>query len=336
MFTPNDKESRMNTDLVSIFIPVFNRADLVEETINSALKQTYKNIEVIVVDNKSTDNTWEVLKRLALHDKRIKIFQNDTNIGPVRNWKICIEKGKGNYGKILFSDDLMAFDFIEKTIGYLKDESIGFVFTGREIFKNNKEKTTLSYMSIGDTNVYPSSKYINGVLFEKNYPNSPGCALFRLKDLKENLLTCVPNKIDSDFAMHGIGSDLLIFLITCSKYKNFAFINENLAYFRAHDGSITIDSGSGKLLLMYAVAKAFFIENYLKNNKEIIHNFNSQLKLLMFQYDARKFLLNEIDDFYSKNNIYSFSKIIYIKCILIMIKKVAKNILGKKYIRQKI
>jgi len=315
----------MNTELVSILIPVYNRVNFIEETVNSALRQTYKNIEIIIVDNKSVDSTWEVVKRLASHDKRIKIFQNETNIGPVKNWKRCIKEANGKYGKILFSDDLIAFDFIEKTIDFLKDYSIGFVFTGREIFKNNKEKTTLSYMTIGDTNVYPSSKYINGVLFEKNYPNSPGCALFRLKDLNENLIIDVPNKIHSDFAMHGIGSDLLIFLITCSKYKNFAFINEKLAYFRAHDGSITIDSGSGKLLLMYAIAKAFFIENYLKNNKEIIHNFNSQLKLLMFQYDARKFFINKIDDFYIKNNMYSFSKIIYIKCIFTMIKKVVKK-----------
>ena len=162
----------MNTELVSILIPVYNRENFIEETVNSALRQTYKNIEIIIVDNKSVDSTWEVVKRLASHDKRIKIFQNETNIGPVKNWKRCIKEANGKYGKILFSDDLMAFDFIEKTIDYLKDYSIGFVFTGREIFKNNKEKTTLSYMTIGDTNIFPSSKYINGVLFGKNYPNS--------------------------------------------------------------------------------------------------------------------------------------------------------------------
>lgn len=69
-------------NLVSILIPVYNRENLIEETVQSALNQTYKNIEIIVVDNQSTDNTWEILQKLASQDERIKIFQNNTNIRP--------------------------------------------------------------------------------------------------------------------------------------------------------------------------------------------------------------------------------------------------------------
>ncbi len=266
--------------LVSILIPVYNREHLIEETVQSALNQTYKNIEIIIVDNKSTDETWNVLSKLSKQDDRIKIFQNETNIGPVRNWKRCVDEASGEYAKILFSDDLMDTTFLESTINYLKDDSIGFVFTGREIFKNDVARTPLSYMTIGDSGIYPSSKYINGVLFRKNYPNSPACALFRLKDIKSNLMIDIPNKIDSDFAMHGIGADVLIFLITASEYKNFAFVNEKLVHFRAHETSITINSGSGKLLLMYAVAKAFFVEKYIKEDNTT-ERFNGELKALI-------------------------------------------------------
>lgn len=194
----------MNNKLVSILIPVYNREKYIEETIKSALAQTYKNIEIIVVDNHSTDDTWKKLQEIVLIDSRIKIFQNEHNIGPVKNWKRCIDEASGEYGKVLFSDDLMDSKFIDKTINYLDNDLVGFVFTGREIFEDNEEKTPLVYMTIGQTDTYSSQKYINGVFFEKNYPNSPGCALFRLKDLKENLLIDVPNKINSDFAMHGI------------------------------------------------------------------------------------------------------------------------------------
>jgi len=55
--------------LISILIPVYNRENLIEETVQSALNQTYKNLEVIIVDNKSTDSTWEVLQKLASKDK---------------------------------------------------------------------------------------------------------------------------------------------------------------------------------------------------------------------------------------------------------------------------
>ena len=226
--------------LVSILIPVYNRENLIEETVQSALNQTYKNFEIIVVDNQSTDNTWEVLQKVASQDERIKIFQNETNIGPVRNWKRCIDEASGEYGKILWSDDLIGLEFLEKTVPYLENEDVGFVFTGTEIFIDGTDKKSSHYF-IGETGIYESEKYINGVLFDGSCPVSPGCALFRLKDLKKNLLVDIPNKVNSDFAMHAIGNDLLIFLLTSHQYKNFAFVNEKLAFFRAHDGLLAFN-----------------------------------------------------------------------------------------------
>lgn len=143
--------------LVSILIPVCNRENLIKETVQSALSQTYKNIEIIVVDNQSTDNTWEVLKKLASKDERIKIFQNNTNIGPVRNWKRCIDEANGEYGKILWSDNLIANEFLEKTVPYLEDENVGFVFTGTEIFVDGMDKKTSHYF-IGESGIYESEE----------------------------------------------------------------------------------------------------------------------------------------------------------------------------------
>lgn len=85
--------------LVSILIPVYNRENLVGETIESAINQTYKNIEIIIVDNCSTDNTWQVLQDYAQKDNRIRIFQNPENIGLVRNWERCIDVANNRYYK---------------------------------------------------------------------------------------------------------------------------------------------------------------------------------------------------------------------------------------------
>ena len=65
---------------VSILIPVYNRAKIISETLNSAVNQTYKNIEVIVVDNKSTDNTFEIVKEFAKSHSNVKVYQNEENI----------------------------------------------------------------------------------------------------------------------------------------------------------------------------------------------------------------------------------------------------------------
>lgn len=286
---------------VSILIPVYNRQNLIKETVNSALAQTYQNTEIIIVDNKSTDNTWQILQDLALKDNRIKIFQNETNIGPVKNWKRCIEKATGEYGKILWSDDLIAPTFLEKTIPFLEDENIAFTFTKTIIFKNNiSESTNKEFYILGKTGKYSTTKYIEGIIEGDNLPASPGCALFRMKDLKSNILIDLPNKIGSDFATHAIGNDLLIFLLTANQYPKFAFINESLSYFRDHKESITIASKIGKIPLHYALAMAYFVEN---KSPYLIRKMNTKIWLLLRKYkdQAKEYNMYHMLDFYMNN-----------------------------------
>lgn len=288
--------------LVSILIPVYNRENLIEETVRSAINQTYTNIEIIIVDNASEDNTWDILQKLASQDSRIKIFQNETNIGPVRNWKRCIDEASGEYGKILWSDDLMAPEFLEKTVPFLENEDVGFVFTGTEIFIDNTSEKRKSYF-IGNSGVYKTEQFINGVLFDKGYPVSPGCAIFRLKDLNKNLLVDIPNKINSDFSMHAIGNDLLLFLLTAHQYNYFAFIEEALSFFRAHGDSITSQSNNGKLLFHYDIAKAYFVETY---RGDLVKSMNYIL-LKDFKIFSKNDNYNKYDmsHFYMINNEFS-------------------------------
>jgi glycosyltransferase involved in cell wall biosynthesis len=293
----------MGKKLVSILVPVYNRENLIEETVNSGLSQTYENIEIIIVDNQSTDGTWKILEKLASQDKRIKIFQNNTNIGPVRNWKRCIDEASGEYGKILWSDDLIAPEFLERTVLFLNNKDVGFVFTGTEIFIDGTDKKSSHYF-IGETGIYDSKIYIDGVLFNGQYPVSPGCSLFRLKDLKKNLLVDVPNKVGSDFSMHAIGNDLLIYLLAANQYKNFAFVNDELSFFRAHNGSITVQSNDGKLPLHYNLASSYFVENY---RRDLINKMNVNLFIGIRKYQdtAKKFKLNQIECYYMNNNNFS-------------------------------
>lgn len=309
----------MFKELVSILIPVYNRQDLIEETVRSAMAQIYKDIEIIVVDNCSTDNTWEVLKKLSLEDKRIKIFQNPTNIGPVRNWLRCIDEASGKYGKILWSDDLIAPEFIEKTVLYLKNEDVGFVFTGTKIFTEGTDISSMHYF-IGQSDIYNSDEYINGVLFGGDYPVSPGCALFRLDDLKKNLFENIPNNANSDFSMHAIGNDLLLFLLTAYQYKKFAFVNEPLSLFRAHDGSISIQSGNGKLPLHYGLATAYFLERY---GGDLIKKWNTRIFLLNLKYKETsiKYNLNKIENFYTINKNYKLDLLFLVREIYLYIKR---------------
>lgn len=289
---------------VSILIPVYNREEFIRETVESARSQTFRNIEIVISDNQSTDRTWEILLELAGSDPRIRLFRNESNIGPVRNWKRCIDEATGKYGKILWSDDLIAPDFLEKTLGFLSRQDIGFVFTGTEVFYDQSTKKTESYF-IGPTGVYDCERYIEGVLFDGDYPASPGCALFRLEDLKRNLLVDIPNAIGSDFSMHAIGNDLLIFLLTADQYAKFGFVNEKLSFFRAHQRSITLLSSEGKLTLHRDMVKAYFVE---KHRKCLIPRLNAFLRLhLIRSPDKTLYNINSIRDFYLENTDFTTS-----------------------------
>ena len=106
----------METSKVSIGIPVYNRVNLIEETINSALNQSYKNIEIIICDNNSIDGTWELLQKIVKKDPRIKIFRNKENLGAVKNWKEVYKNATGDFFHMLWSDDIILPKFIESAI----------------------------------------------------------------------------------------------------------------------------------------------------------------------------------------------------------------------------
>ena len=85
----------MKYPLVSTVIPVYNRQKLVIDAINSAIRQTYPNHEVVVVDNCSTDETFDRVKELAAKHSKIRVFRNESNVGPVRNWKRGVSEARG-------------------------------------------------------------------------------------------------------------------------------------------------------------------------------------------------------------------------------------------------
>ena len=85
--------------------------------------------------------------------------------------------------------------------------------------------------------------------------------MFRRRDFEENLKIDIPNKINSNFSMHGIGADLILFLLISNKYKKF-YIHSTLAYFREHEGSISTSSNQGRRIILQ-FGKNFFCGKFL-------------------------------------------------------------------------
>lgn len=243
---------------VSLLVPVFNRETLLAPCLDSALAQTFPNLEVVVVDGASTDGTWEVCERYASADPRVRIFRDDANTGPVRGWWRCLEEARGTLGTFLWSDDLLRPTFLQRTVPLLANESTAFVFTAAEIGAEPGEGE-INYSH--PTGLIPAREFIEGSLRRASmYPVSPACALFRLQDLRDSFAMKLPTEPETDLTTTGAGTDLLLYLLTALRYERVACLSEPLAFLRAHPGSLTIDGRQGLIALNYAITKGWFAE----------------------------------------------------------------------------
>ena len=106
--------------LVSIGLPVYNGEKYLKQSIDSLLAQTYKNIELIICDNASSDRTPEICLEYAKFDGRIRYQRNQTNIGGANNHNLTFELAQGKYFRWASYDDLCAPDLIEKCVNILE------------------------------------------------------------------------------------------------------------------------------------------------------------------------------------------------------------------------
>lgn len=125
----------MKDDLISIIIPVYNAEKFLDETINTVLNQTYKNFELILVNDGSKDKSVDVIKKY--NDKRIKLIDNKNNKGAALSRNDGIRKAKGRYICFLDADDLWNKEKLEKQISFMKEKECAFSFTGYEFANEN-------------------------------------------------------------------------------------------------------------------------------------------------------------------------------------------------------
>jgi glycosyltransferase involved in cell wall biosynthesis len=106
--------------LITIGIPTRNRSSLLRNCVASALAQTYSNIEVLISDNASTDDTLEMLKGIG--DPRLRVMSNAENIGLVANWNKCVYEARGEYVTLVSDDNILDPTFLEKCVNLVKQE----------------------------------------------------------------------------------------------------------------------------------------------------------------------------------------------------------------------
>ncbi len=136
----------MNTTtppLVSIITPLYNCEDIIRETIGSVLAQTYPHLELIIVDDVSTDNSREVVKEYVAKDKRIKLIELSENGGAAIARNKGIEVAEGRFIAFLDSDDLWKETKLEKQVNFMLENDYAFTCTDYEQLVDDTKKIKL-------------------------------------------------------------------------------------------------------------------------------------------------------------------------------------------------
>lgn len=125
-------------ELISVIIPTYNREKLIERSINSVLNQTYKNIELIVVDDFSSDNTEKVVKKYT--DERLHYIKLEKNSGACVARNVGIENAKGEYIAFQDSDDVWHDNKLEIQLEYMKKNNAEVSFCNMMRYKINEKE----------------------------------------------------------------------------------------------------------------------------------------------------------------------------------------------------
>lgn len=203
---------------VSIITPTFNSERFIAETILSVQAQTYKDWEMIIVDDCSTDRTAEIVASFQEKDSRIKYLYNSTNKGSAFSRNIAIQKAKGKWIAFLDSDDLWHPEKLEKQIEFMTRNDIHFSYTNYcEIDESSKEVGIL----ISGPEVI-TNKLMRAYCW-------PGCLTVMYDAEFLGLMQTAEIKINEEYALW----------IKISSVANCHLLDENLAKYRRHNNSLT-------------------------------------------------------------------------------------------------
>jgi len=274
--------------LISVVIPAYNKADLIRETIESVIAQTYSNFEIIFVDDGSTDNTSEIVK--SIKDNRLKYYYQTNSGLPAKPRNKGVELSNGEYIAFLDHDDLWIKNKLEKQIAVIKkDSKIALVSTNAIFILNDKKTNTplikkLKSGYFNDRDFLPEIKVIQSTVLMKR------SVFVSMGGFKED----IDLKAREDYDL---------WLRMYPKYSCY-YIEECLAYYRKYDSST-----SGNELAYVEKSLDHYNKYFLsygfsdKVNRQKLSSILHHLSCLQFVAGNEIYLENAKKAFQLKNNI---------------------------------
>lgn len=233
----------MSTPLVSVIVPSYNYAEYLPLRIDSILKQSFSDFELILLDDASSDGSAELLRKYQQTDSRIStVIVNKQNSGsPFKQWKKGLELARGKYVWIAEGDDYAKTNFLEVTVLLLEQyDEAAYCFTGSHLVdergcllaRDMDQWTSRQQNNPSGFKSFPGKKYVSKNMYWKNYVYNASGVLFRretalkLTDEWVSMRYCGDWWFWTFMALHG---DVIE-------------VYERLNYFRQHSGSVTVGS----------------------------------------------------------------------------------------------
>lgn len=221
-------ETKEKDPLVSVCIPVYNGGTLIHRALESCIHQSYRNIEVVVMDNASTDTTAEVVKAYAARDPRIRYFRNPETIRIMPNFYRSFEEARGEYVQHCGHDDWLSRTCIEEAVArFNEDPSAGVVMHRIVALNYDGKDFTLAY-----DNQYPEGRHTKDYILKHIYDGIWGGLSFFSLMRRADVLATKPF-LEETYVLPKYGklfkdaqaTDWTVFLGVMSRYDHFVFTN---------------------------------------------------------------------------------------------------------------
>lgn len=297
-------------EFVDVLLATCNGEKFVKEQINSILNQTYKNINLIISDDKSDDNTKEILKDFAQKDSRIKLNLQETRLGVVNNFEFLLKQVKSPLYMLADQDDVWLPEKIEKSVEKLKKENSDFVFGDLEVVDENLNTI---YSSFGDFMLLNQKihKYIDSYKLNYLYNCVTGCTILGKKEFLDKIIP-IPNI--SKYLIHDHWISLMM-----SIYGKVSYIPEKYIKYRQHgNNQVGTNKISHKFTKLEQVRELFIdvklgvFSTYVENNNRFPEEIQ-KLNIEAYNYfnmikDKRYFNFKKWNVFHS---LYKTEKFMY-------------------------
>jgi len=298
--------------LVSIIVITYNSAKYVLETLESAKAQTYPNIELIVSDDCSTDNTIELCNKWIKKNKKrfvkVQFITSERNTGISPNCNRGVNVADGEWIKIIAGDDILNNRCIELNIFYAnKNKDANFLFSKSAIIQNDKITDKIIYSNFFNLNKKMQRKLL---LLSNQFSTTSAF-------INKKILFAL-NRFNERYPMI---EDYPLWVKAINSNYNFYGFNELTCYYRVHDNNISLSQDSVFNIKQYNSLKIFIINNLLKENifqlniLNIIYNLYFMLisELIILNKNKKYIinikLMNSVN--FLKSIIYKFYNILY-------------------------